>query len=254
MARTIRAALAALALMLSASCSQQQPGAASAAPPIAQPIEAEHFTPEQQADIRAIVQDYLTRDPAVMQAALDALAEHKESERRRELETDPRSFSVGPADADIVVVEFFDYRCPHCVRAIDWVFKAMRAHPEARFVFRELPILTQQSAEASRAAIASMRQGRYLPFHRALMRHPGALDSAAIDALAREHRIDVARMRRDMADPAIEEIINRNYEIASEAGVNFTPAFMINGVWVNGYRDDAQMDRAFADATRPAQR
>lgn len=253
MTRTLAAALAALMLIFLAACGRQdRPGAgdAAAAPPITQPIEGKHFSPDEQAEIRAIVGDYLARDPAVMQAALDALADHKAAERRRELESDPRSFSVGPADAEVVVVEFFDYRCPHCVRAIDWVFAAMREHRDVRFVFRELPILTQQSAEASRAAIASIRQGRYLPFHRALMTHPGALDSEAIDALARENRIDVARMRRDMEDPEIEAIINRNYELATDAGINFTPAFMINGVWANGYRDGAQMDDALADARR----
>jgi protein-disulfide isomerase len=251
MIRTAAAALLLLALAACGQTPQERMAKAAPAPPIAAPVEGSSFTPEQQADIRAIVQDFLTRDPAVLDAALEALAAHKEAERRHELETDPRSFAVGPANAPITVVEFFDYRCPHCVEALPWMMDTIRAHPEIRFVFRELPILTQESAEASRAAIASIKQNKYLPFHRALMTHRGALDSAAIDMLARANGVDVARMRRDMNDPAIDAIISRNYELAQESSVNGTPAFLINGVWVKGFRDRAQMDQDFRNAIRP---
>ncbi|MBL8550808.1 MAG: DsbA family protein [Hyphomonadaceae bacterium] len=252
------AALAALACLFVSACGQgaQAPAeriaAATPAPPPSEPIDAKNFNAEQQQDIRAVVRDYLTRDPSVLEEALDALAARKEAARRRELETDPRSFAVGPANASVTVVEFFDYRCPHCVEALSWVMDTMRAHPEIRFVFRELPILTAQSAEASRAAIASIKQNKYLPFHRALMSHRGDLDSGAIDMLARQNGIDVARMRRDMADPAIEDILSRNYELASEASVQGTPAFLINGVWIKGFSNPEQMNRDFQNAIRPA--
>ena len=76
-------------------------------------------------------------------------------------------------------------------------------------------------------------------------------ESADIDMLARSAGIDVARMRRDMADPAIEQIISRNYELAQDSGVNGTPAFLINGVWVKGFSDRTQMDQDFRNALRP---
>lgn len=252
-------ASATLALALAAaSCSQpaQQasapPAAAAPTPAPTQPIEVTNFDAAQQADIRAVVRDYLVRDPSVLEDALEALAAQKAAQRRQEFETDPRSYSHGPRNAPVTVVELFDYRCPHCHDALEWVNSVIASRRDVRFVFREYPILTQQSAEAARAAMASMRQNRYLPFHRALMGFGGDLTSAQIDTLARQNGIDVARMRRDMNDPQIEDQFRRTMELAADSGMTGTPAFVINGRVVNGYPGPEELDRILREATDAA--
>ena len=212
---------------------------------------AQALTPAQKAEVRATVRDYIKQNPEIVQEALDELKKRKDAAEKARvaalqprIQGDPRDFSVGPRNAPVVIVEFFDYRCPYCHAAMDWVYEAMRRNPKTvRVVFKEFPVLGPQSVEAAQAATASIRQGRYLPFHRAIMAFRGDLTSQQIDVLARQVGIDVARMRRDMNDVAILNHLRDNHQLASEAVIEGTPAFTINGEWLRGWseRDANQM-------------
>ncbi|HRE45959.1 MAG TPA: thioredoxin domain-containing protein, partial [Terricaulis sp.] len=142
---------------------------------LAPAASAQSFNAQEQSEIRAIVRDYLVRNPDVLREALDSLETRVSEERWLEISADRRDFSIGPADASIVIVEFFDYRCTYCHAALDWVVRTQRARNDVRFVFKEFPILSQTSFEAAQAALASIPQGRYFQFHRALMAFRGDL-------------------------------------------------------------------------------
>lgn len=206
---------------------------------------------EDRDQVRAVVRDYLVNDPQVLEDALNALQARRDAARLSEIQGDARDFVIGRADAPVTIVEFFDYRCPYCHSAANWVFETAASRNDVRIVFKEFPILGPDSLEASRAAIASIKQGRYRPFHQAMMAHRGELNSEAIDALARRVGIDVARMRRDMADPAIDAIIENNHRLAQESGINATPTFLINGVPVPRF-DPALMRERINEAARGA--
>lgn len=216
------------------------------------PASAQALTPAQKDEVRAMVREVLRTNPELVEEALAELERRREAERRKKIEGDARDFSIGPRNAPVTIVEFFDYRCPYCHVAMDWVFETMRRNPQqVRVIFKEFPVLGETSVEASQAAVASIKQGRYLPFHRNIMAFKGQLDSAQIDAIARRSNVDVARMRRDMADMAIMDHLQANHEIARESKIDGTPAFLINGRWVRGW-DQAQADKLLADALRDA--
>jgi protein-disulfide isomerase len=215
------------------------------------PAAAQSFNAQEQAEIRAVVRDYLVRNPDVLREALDALAERTEAQRWRTLKSDSRDFSIGPADAPIVIVEFFDYRCGFCHAALEWVNDVARTRNDVRIVFKEFPILSEESMEASRAAIAAMPQGRYLQFHRALMGFRGDLTSQRIDQIARESGIDVARMRRSMDDPEVTRLLEDNRAHAVDMDNTATPLFVINGEIVAGF-DRERLDARLREATREA--
>lgn len=202
--------------------------------------------------MRAVVRDYLIHDPTVLKDALDALAERQQQARRVEIQHDARDASFGPADAPITMVEFFDYRCPYCHAAMSWVFDTMATRRDVRVVFKEFPILGPESREASRAAIASMKQGRYREFHQALMAWRGELPSAQIDSIARQVGIDVPRMRRDMNDPAIDQLLDKTHGLAVDSNITGTPTFMINGEMVSSGFNRAALEQRLAEATREA--
>jgi protein-disulfide isomerase len=200
------------------------------------------FNAQQQAEIRAMVRNYLVNNPDVLREALTALQARVDAERRHRAETDQRDFAVGASNAPITVVEFFDYRCPYCMAALPWVQDLIRTRRDVRFVFKEMPIYQlhgEPAVEASRASIAAMPQGRYWQFHQALMSFRGELTSARIDQLARQSGIDVARMRRAMNDPAVSQLLAENEGLAADLGANGTPAFLINGQLVSGYNEAA---------------
>ena len=220
---------------------------------LAGPASAQSFNAQEQAEIRAVVRDYLVRNPDVLREALDALQARVDSERRERIETDRRDFSVGPADARIVIVEFFDYRCSFCHAAAEWVSDLARTRRDVRIVFKELPILSPQSIEAARASLAAMPQGRYFAFHRALMAFRGDLTSEQIDAIARRSGIDVARMRRGMDDPSVTALLEDNIGLAADLSIGGTPGFMINGELTSGFRRE-ELDRQLREATEQTRR
>ena len=212
---------------------------------------AQSFNAQEQAEIRAIVRDYLVNNPDVLREALDALSARHDAQRWRRMTTDSRDFSIGPADAPIVIVEFFDYRCGFCHAALEWVSDIARTRRDVRIVLKEFPILSEESMEASRAAIAAMPQGRYWQFHQALMGFRGDLNSARIDQLARDSGIDVARMRRAMESEAITQVIQDNRALAIDMNNTATPLFIINGEIVAGYNVPV-LEARLREATREA--
>lgn len=212
---------------------------------------AQTFNAQEQAEIRAVVRDYLVRNPDVLREALDALAERHSAERWQRMKSDPRDFTMGRADAPIVIVEFFDYRCGFCHAALEWVTDIARTRSDVRIVLKEFPILSEESMEASRAAVAAMPQGRYWQFHQALMGFRGELSSARIDALARESGIDVPRMRRAMSEASITELLQDNRAHAIDLDNTATPIFIINGEMVAGF-NPALLDTRLREATREA--
>jgi protein-disulfide isomerase len=198
---------------------------------------AQTFNAQEQAEIRAIVREYLVNNPDVLREALDSLAERNSAERWQQIRNDPRDFSIGPADAAVTIVEFYDYRCAYCHSAMQWVLDLSRTRRDIRVVFKELPILSDASMEAARAALAARPQGRYLQFHQGLMSFPldREMASAEIDAIARRAGIDVARMRRAMESPEITAILEQNRAQAIDYNISGTPGFVINGELIPGF-------------------
>jgi len=216
---------------------------------------AQSFNAQQQAEIRATVRDYLVHNPDVLREALDALQTRTTAERVARAENDPRDFSVGPRNAPITIVEFFDYRCPYCVAALPWVADTIRTRRDVRFVFKEMPIYAlhgEPAIEASQASIAAMPQGRYYQFHRALLTFEGDLTSARINQIAQQSGIDVPRMRRAMNDERITKLLQDNYALASDlSGQAATPTFLVNGHVVSG-ADEQRLNELLRQAALEA--
>lgn len=212
---------------------------------------AQTFNAQEQAEIRAVVRDYLVRNPDVLREALDALADRTSAERWQQIRSDPRDFAIGPADAPVTIVEYYDYRCAYCHAAMEWVIDLTRTRRDIRIVFKELPILSDASMEAARAALAARPQGRYLQFHQAMMSFPldRELDTAAIDSIARRVGIDVARMRRDMNDPAITAALEQNRAQAIDYNITGTPGFVINGELIPGF-NQPRLEARLREAAR----
>jgi len=203
--------------------------------------------PDREA-VEKIVRDYLVRHPEVVVEALEAYkrqaqererlaAEKAVRERADEIFRDPASPVGGNPNGDVVVVEFFDYRCGVCKSVHPLVAELIRTDPGIKRIYKEWPILGPESIVAARAALASRTQGKYLQFHDALMAAKGALDEAAVMALARKVGIDTERLRRDMKAPEIEAAIRKNFALADALHLSGTPSFLIGNTLLRGARD-----------------
>jgi protein-disulfide isomerase len=194
-----------------------------------------------RAQIEQVVQDYLLAHPDIiiqMTNKLDAQQAAAEQKARDDALfdvglsalTDPKvAYVVGPADAKVTVAEFFDYKCPHCKASLGAVKSLIDSGLKVRVAFIERPILTPESHLAALAAVAARRQeGKYLPFHLALMETPGELSKERILDIAKRVGLDAARLERDMGDATVAESINQSNALANRLRLNGTPTFIIN--------------------------
>lgn len=196
------------------------------------------FSAAQKSEIEAIIKDYLVNHPEILVEASKELEKRQTSmqaenakrvimEQKTALFRAPLDFVAGNPKGDVTVIEFFDYNCGWCKKAIDEVQKLTKADPQVRVVFKEFPIFGENSATAARAAIASQKQGKYWDFHVALMREK-QVTKDNLFKIAEKVGINVEKLKADMADPAIEAAIKQTTALAQELGIEGTPGFIVD--------------------------
>lgn len=196
-------------------------------------------------EIEKIVREYLLRDPKVILDAVEryrAKAREEQAQRsraavrehREEIFADPDSPVGGNPRGDVTVVEFFDYRCGYCRRFAPVLGQIMEQDPQVRVIYKELPILGEESFTAARAALAARPQGGYHELHQALMAAEGPLSEQAIMTAARSVGLDTDRLGQDMQAPEILDAIGRNRRLAAALGIEGTPALIVGDQVVGG--------------------
>ena len=165
------------------------------------------------------------------------------------LEHDPNAPVLGNPDGDVTVVEFFDYNCPYCRRAMSEVQGLLDADQDVRLVYREWPILSEGSVFAAKAALAAREQDKYEEFHWALMGMEERAEEASVMRLAEEIGLDVKRLRTDMDEPEVQEHIDESMRLSQALGFNGTPSFVIGDDLVPGFVEQDQLE-ALVDKTR----
>lgn len=185
----------------------------------------------------------------------EAAAEARKSliaENADEIFRSPRDFVAGNPDGDVTVVEFFDYNCPYCKRAVDDMNRLLESDPKLRFVLKEFPILGPASVAVSRLAIASQKQGKYLEYHRALYALDGKIDAARALEVAADIGLDVERLEADAADKEVEETIKGVHSLAAWLGINGTPGYVVADEIVAGALGHAVLAEKIAAARERA--
>ena len=214
-----------------------------------------------QAELGKSIRAYLMANPEVLVDAMqelerkqdsqrDAVAQKGVSENQAELYRDPDSPVGGNPNGDVVIVEFNDYQCPYCKRAYQAVKSAAGSDGKVKIIYKDIPILGEASKIAAQAALAAAKQGKHQPLHNALMEFTGKLDRDKILEIAVGVGIDRAQLEKDMEDPKIKAIIDRNMALASALGVRGTPAFVIGKQFVPGAVDAAALKQLIAEARK----
>ena len=225
------------------------------------PLGAAEITPEQRKAIEAIIHDYLMQNPDVLidalreaEAKANSDAEIKAAQvlrdRRHEVFDDPATPVGGNPQGDVTVVEFFDYRCPYCKQVHPAIQKLLDEDRKLRFVYKEFPVLGEQSDIAAHAALAARLQGKYEPFHNAMMAAKGQITEEAVYRIADSIGLDVDRLKRDMTDPEIDRALNANRSLAKALDLRGTPGFVIGDHIVPGAIDLDALKTMVADARK----
>jgi protein-disulfide isomerase len=196
---------------------------------------AQGFTAQQRGEIETILRDYLLKHPEMIEE-LQALAQSEKirkaiAENRETLLNSQRHVTLGNPKGDITLVEFFDYNCGYCKRALDDMLTLLRTDPNLKVVLKEMPVLSQGSLEAAQVAAALAMQDksgkRYLDFHQRLLGGRGQADKARALAVAKEAGADMARLEKDMASAETRAALEESLKLAETFGIQGTPSYVV---------------------------
>ncbi|MCA0871414.1 DsbA family protein [Seohaeicola saemankumensis] len=208
--------------------------------------------PLDEARVKELVLEAIRENPGIVMEAVALLEAQKataqdaarvtalETERDR-IERDPNAPVLGNPEGDVTVVEFFDYNCPYCRRAMDEVKGLLAADQNVRLVYREWPILGDGSVFAAKAALAAREQGKYEEFHWALMGMQGRAEESSVMRIAEMVGLDTDKLRRDMKAPEVAEHIETSMQLSQALGFNGTPSFVIGDQLVPGLVEKRQL-------------
>ena len=214
------------------------------------PAQAQQFSPDQRGEIERILRDYLMSHPELLQEVMAEMEKRQsaaEAEKHRAgvkehaaiIFSSPRQVTLGNPQGDVTVVEFFDYNCGFCKRAMTDMTDLMKGDPKIKFVLKEFPVLGEGSTQAAQVAVAVRMQDKtggkkYLEFHQKLLSSRGAVDKARAIAVAKEVGLDMARLEKDMASEEVKATLQESFKIAEALGLNGTPSYVVGSDVVIG--------------------
>jgi protein-disulfide isomerase len=211
-------------------------------------------------DIERIVKNYLLENPEVIFEAVRRM-ETKENDQRltrmkegakkyaADLFNRPDAIVAGNPNGDVTIVEFFDYKCGYCRKIVPELSQLIKQDGNIRLVMKEFPILSRESEMAARAAVASVKQGKYWDFHLALM-SAEEITPESIMAIAKGVGINTSQLATDMAAPSSSDVITRNHDLAQKLGIEATPTFYIGDMPYSGALPLSELKDAVAAARK----
>jgi protein-disulfide isomerase len=207
------------------------------------------FSDAQKRGIEQVVKDYLLKHPEVLvevQGALEQKLAKDEAERTKQLVAEnakeiyrhPDAPVAGNPKGDITVVEFFDYNCGYCKRGFHNIRELIEKDGNVRVVFKELPILSKDSEDAAKIALAARAQGKYWELHQALIESKGRVTEASALEAAGKLGLDVEKLKADKESDAVKAELARVEALARKMNITGTPHFLVGNEAIGGAPED----------------
>jgi len=209
---------------------------------LALPVTAQEFSAPQKSEIERIIKDYIVSHPEVLQEAIAELdkrqaaadlekAKTAVADNAETLFNSNRHVVLGNPKGDVTLVEFFDYNCGFCKRALPDMLELLKDDPRLKIILKEFPVLGPGSVEAAKVAVAVRMQDKtgkkYLDFHQKLLGGRGQADKAHALAVAKEVGMDMKRIDADMASEEVKVSLDESLKLAETLGLNGTPSYII---------------------------
>jgi len=216
---------------------------------VPQAVRADEFSAAQRGEIERVLHDYLIAHPEVLQEATAELEKRQnaaENEKHKTavkqnaqaLFSSPRQVVLGNPQGDVTFVEFFDYNCGYCKRAMDDMLTLLKDDSKLKVVLKEFPVLGPGSVEAAQVAVAVRMQDKtgkkYLEFHQKLLGGRGQADKAHALAVAKDIGLNMTQLEKDLTSPEVKSTMQENFKLAEALGLNGTPSYVIGSDVVVG--------------------
>ncbi|MDB5541353.1 MAG: hypothetical protein JWQ89_3080 [Devosia sp.] len=189
--------------------------------------------------LNPMIEDYLLKNPGIMQKVSAALEAQLTAERMAATKTAlaelkpaiyeaPGQIVLGNPQGDVTLVEMFDYNCTYCRQALPDLATLLDEDKNLRVILKEFPILSQGSIDAARVAVqVADAQVDYWAFHQALFTNRGQVDKAAALKAAADLGLNPITLEMGMNTPDVAAVIDQSYRIADRLKITGTPTFII---------------------------
>ncbi|MEA2842123.1 MAG: hypothetical protein QOF41_3453 [Methylobacteriaceae bacterium] len=204
------------------------------------PTAAAEFSAGQTKEIGTIVRDYLVNNPEVLRDAmveLDRREKEAQQAAREKIISDngklfasPHQAVIGNPNGKVTLVEFFDYNCGYCKKALEDLAKLVKEDPNLRVVLKDFPVLGPGSVEAAQVASALRNQfsgDKFWTYHQKLLLSRGQIGKAQALAVAKEMGADMGKLDRDMANPDVKAGIQEVMQMADGLNLTGTPSWIV---------------------------
>ncbi len=201
----------------------------------------------QKKEMGAFIREYLIQNPEVMievQTALEAKQQAQRTDQsskavstyKDEIFSSANDIVLGNPKGDVTVVEFFDYNCGYCKRAMGDMDEILAKDKNIRFVLKEFPILGPDSMAAHKVAdaVRILAPEKYAEFHRELLVGQEHASEATAISVATELGIDEAQIRKTMTEKPNDDIVRQAYQLANAIGITGTPTYVVGDEAVFG--------------------
>jgi len=213
---------------------------------VAGPSRAE-MDAAQKAEIETIIHDYLMAHPEVIDEASQELQKHRDQqlaetqskaieEKASIIYSSDHQMVLGNPDGPINIVEFFDYNCTYCRRAVADMTALLKANPDLRMVMKEFPILSEGSVEAARISVAvkDTAPDKYLDFHQELFARPGQASEAKALQVATDLGLDADALKAAASAGDVTASLQEVHQLATDLGISGTPSYVVGKEIVPG--------------------
>jgi protein-disulfide isomerase len=221
------------------------------------PVQA-GFDAAQKKEIEELVREYLLSNPEILRemsanlemkerAAEDAARSKTLTENAAAIFKSPVDPVAGNPNGDVTIIEFMDYNCSWCKKAMTEIAGIVDADKNVKVIFKEFPIFGAGSEFAAKAALAAAKQGKYWELHQALFQHEGPVTQEVTMQLAEQVGLDLKKLDEDMKSATITKAITDTQALAIAMQINGTPAFIVDQKVFPGFVPKDQILAAVAE-------
>ena len=161
---------------------------------------------------------------------------------------DPMSWVGGNPEGDVTLVEFLDYKCGFCKRALPEVDALLEQDDNIRVIVKELPILGAESELASRFAISVLDLAgpeAYESVHVELMGYEGSITPDYLEDVADSLDLELEEIVAHMDSDTVSDVIEGNRALAQRLQISGTPTFVMGDQMIRGFvPTDAMLEAA----------
>jgi protein-disulfide isomerase len=202
-----------------------------------------------KSEVKDIIKEELKDNPEIVISAIESHVSKQQDAHNKKVQqlvvdfkeqllNDANDPKYGTTNAKNSIVTFYDYNCGYCKKMSEVIKQIVDGKQDVYIVFKELPILGADSLKASQLAIAvyKIAPAKYLDFHFALMddNSDGSIDQK-VQNICKTLDIDSAKLYKEIEDPSVQSVIDKNLEIAKGIGFRSTPTIIVNEQLIPGY-------------------